>query len=316
MNTHKNARLTYLRRLEMVQDITERGLSRLRSCRQARRQRRHRSQVAGPLPGRRRGRPAGQVLSPDKSPRAIEPQCGPDHRRAAPQAVPASPTSPRTWACPRPRSAACCAAPGCPVERSAPDEPVQRYERDAPWRAAAHRHQEARALRQGRPSHHRRPHASALATSAGTTSSWPWTTTAGSPSRRSIRTKPSTAPRRSCAPPWPLRAAGRARPARAHRQRHVVPTRRCSPRPASSWASPRSSPEPIARRPTARPSASSSRPCANGPTAAPTRTQTSAGSALPAWTHSSAVRILFVSSLPRLPNGMPDGVTLLRLFAA
>ena len=27
MNTHKNARLTYLRRLEMVQDITERGMS-------------------------------------------------------------------------------------------------------------------------------------------------------------------------------------------------------------------------------------------------------------------------------------------------
>jgi transposase len=27
MNTHKNARLTYLRRLELVQDITERGLS-------------------------------------------------------------------------------------------------------------------------------------------------------------------------------------------------------------------------------------------------------------------------------------------------
>ena len=27
MNTHKNARLTYLRRLEMVQDIIERGVS-------------------------------------------------------------------------------------------------------------------------------------------------------------------------------------------------------------------------------------------------------------------------------------------------
>ena len=27
MNTHKNARLTFARRLEMVQDITERGLS-------------------------------------------------------------------------------------------------------------------------------------------------------------------------------------------------------------------------------------------------------------------------------------------------
>ena len=27
MNTHKNARLTFARRLEMVQDITQRGLS-------------------------------------------------------------------------------------------------------------------------------------------------------------------------------------------------------------------------------------------------------------------------------------------------
>ena len=27
MNTHKNARLTFVRRLEMVQDITKRGLS-------------------------------------------------------------------------------------------------------------------------------------------------------------------------------------------------------------------------------------------------------------------------------------------------
>ena len=27
MNTHKNARLTYVRRIEMIQDITQRGLS-------------------------------------------------------------------------------------------------------------------------------------------------------------------------------------------------------------------------------------------------------------------------------------------------
>ena len=33
MNTHKNARLTYLRRLEMVQDITERGLSAAQAAR-------------------------------------------------------------------------------------------------------------------------------------------------------------------------------------------------------------------------------------------------------------------------------------------
>lgn len=34
MNTHKHARLTYLRRLEMVQDITERGASAAQAGRQ------------------------------------------------------------------------------------------------------------------------------------------------------------------------------------------------------------------------------------------------------------------------------------------
>ena len=34
MNTHKHARLTYLRRLEMVQDITERGVSAAQAGRQ------------------------------------------------------------------------------------------------------------------------------------------------------------------------------------------------------------------------------------------------------------------------------------------
>jgi transposase-like protein len=34
MNTHRHARLTYLRRLEMVQDITERGVSAAQAGRQ------------------------------------------------------------------------------------------------------------------------------------------------------------------------------------------------------------------------------------------------------------------------------------------
>lgn len=53
MNTHKNARLTSLRRLEMVQAITEQGLS----ASQAGAARRDRPQAAQPLSGRGRCRP-------------------------------------------------------------------------------------------------------------------------------------------------------------------------------------------------------------------------------------------------------------------
>ena len=74
MNTHKNARLTYLRRLEMVQDITERGLSAAQAA--------ARHGVSAVTARKWLGRylvdgPAGLLdksSRPEKSPRAIEPQ--------------------------------------------------------------------------------------------------------------------------------------------------------------------------------------------------------------------------------------------------
>lgn len=73
MNTHKNARLTYLRRLEMVQDITERGLSASDAgCRHG-----VSAVTARKWLGRYLADGAGGLLDkssrPEKSPRAIEP---------------------------------------------------------------------------------------------------------------------------------------------------------------------------------------------------------------------------------------------------
>src|SRR5438046_2136318 len=107
MNTHKNARLTFLRRLEMVQDMTERGLS---------------PAEAGDKPGvsavtarKWHGRyladGAAALMDkssrPSRSPRAI------DARIALTIVELGASCSckrglPRTWACPKPRSAVCC----------------------------------------------------------------------------------------------------------------------------------------------------------------------------------------------------------------
>ena len=86
MNTHKNARLTFARRLEMVQDITERGLTPCAGGGGARRERADGAQVAGPLPGRRRGGPGRRVVAAGCSPRAIEPAKALADRRVAPPA--------------------------------------------------------------------------------------------------------------------------------------------------------------------------------------------------------------------------------------
>ena len=74
MNTHKNARLTYVRRLEMVQDITERGHSLAEAA--------ARHGVSAVTARKWLGRflaagPDGLLdksSRPQKSPRAIEPQ--------------------------------------------------------------------------------------------------------------------------------------------------------------------------------------------------------------------------------------------------
>jgi transposase InsO family protein len=73
MNTHKNARLTYLRRLEMVQDITERGMS----AAQAARAHSVSAATARKWLGRYLADGAQGLLDkssrPDRSPRAIDP---------------------------------------------------------------------------------------------------------------------------------------------------------------------------------------------------------------------------------------------------
>ena len=58
MNIHKNARLTFARRQEMVRDMIERQLTPCRGGRRARRQRAHGTQVARSLSGPRRDRVA------------------------------------------------------------------------------------------------------------------------------------------------------------------------------------------------------------------------------------------------------------------
>ena len=74
MNTHKNARLTYARRLEMVQDITERGASAAQAAA------RHGVSAVSARKWLGRYLAAGQSglldksSRPEKSPRAIEPQ--------------------------------------------------------------------------------------------------------------------------------------------------------------------------------------------------------------------------------------------------
>ena len=74
MNTHKNARLTYLRRLEMVQDITERGMS----ASEAAAKQGVSAVTARKWLGRYLADGAAGLLDkssrPEKSPRAIEPQ--------------------------------------------------------------------------------------------------------------------------------------------------------------------------------------------------------------------------------------------------
>jgi transposase len=83
MNTHKNARLTYLRRLEMVQDITAGGLSPSESAAK---------QGVGAVTARKwlgRYLADGAAGLLDKSSR---PEKSPRARRI----------SPHTWACPKP----------------------------------------------------------------------------------------------------------------------------------------------------------------------------------------------------------------------
>ncbi len=63
MNVHKNARLTYVRRQELVKDIMERGLRPVLGSSFARREPAHGEQVVGSLLGPGRSRAARPLLS-------------------------------------------------------------------------------------------------------------------------------------------------------------------------------------------------------------------------------------------------------------
>ena len=132
MNTHKNARLTYARRLEMVQDITERGVS----ATQAAAQHGVSTVTARKWLGRYlAGGPAAMLdksSRPAKSPRAIEPQLA--------LAI----VELRRRLCLQAQIAACLGVSKATVSRVLkraglsklshlrPGEPVQRYEREQP----------------------------------------------------------------------------------------------------------------------------------------------------------------------------------------
>jgi transposase InsO family protein len=132
MNTHKNARLTYARRLEMVQDITERGASAAEAA--------VRHGVSAVTARKWLGRylAAGQAglldksSRPEKSPRAIEPQLA--------LAI----VELRRRLCLQAQIASCLGVSKATVSRVLkraglsklsdlrPAEPVQRYEREQP----------------------------------------------------------------------------------------------------------------------------------------------------------------------------------------
>ena len=149
MNTHKNARLTYLRRLEMVQGDHRTRPFCLAGGRRAWRERRDGPQVAPGAIWPRALRAC--ATSPRARPARRAPSRRPPRWRSWSCAASSSfrPASPPTWASRRRRSAGCCAAPGSRgwATCNRRSRPALRA-RDA-RRAAAHRHQEAWPLQSG-----------------------------------------------------------------------------------------------------------------------------------------------------------------------
>ena len=223
MNTHKNARLTYLRRLEMVQDLTEGGLS----AAEAASKHGVSAVTARKWLGRYLAGGAASLLDkssrPEKSPRAIEPH------------VALTIVELRRKLFLQERIASYMGVSKATVSRVlrraklsrlsdlGPQEPVQRYERDNPGellhidikglgrfdkvghRITGDRTQRARRLGvrvrgRGRPQSHRlHP---------------------GAPGREQAQRPGVRASRCGV-----LRAPGCSHPARADRQRHVLPLR-------------------------------------------------------------------------------------------
>ena len=111
---------------------------------------------------------------------------------------------------------------------------------------------------------------------AGSCCSWPSTTMPASASPTCTPTRRHSAVAVPAQRRRLLQQPGRHGQAAADRQRLGLPLHALRQGLPRARASATSSPAPTGRRPTARPSASSSRRCANGPTASPTSTRRSA----------------------------------------
>jgi len=276
MNTHKHARLTYLRRLEMVQDIAERGAS----AAQAGRQHGVSAVTARKWLGRYLADGAAGLMDkssrPARSPRSIDPS------------VALTIVELRRKMFLQSRIASYMGVSKATVSRVLrraglsrlsdlqPDEPVQRYERDVPGELL---HIDTKKLgRFDKVGHRITGDRTQRARDVG----WDFVFVAVDDNSRVAFTQvyPDETGRSAAAF---LRAAG------AYFETLGVPIQRVltdngkafysaafAHRLAWSKASLKGSPAHIDRRPMARPSASSSPRCANGPTAAPTPTRRNA----------------------------------------
>jgi transposase len=200
MNTHKNARLTYLRRLEMVQDILEGGLP----ASEAAAKQGVSAVTARKWLGRYLADGAAGLLDkssrPEKSPRAIAPHVALAivelRRKLLLQAHIASYMGVSKATVSRVLRRAGLSR----LSDLRADEPVQRYERENPGELL---HIDIKnwgdSTRSGIAS--LATAASARGTSVGTTSSWLLTTTAGQLSPPCTQMRVGTVPQRSCAQP-------------------------------------------------------------------------------------------------------------------
>ena len=275
MNTHKNARLTYLRRLEMVKDIAEGGLS----ASEAATRQGVSAVTARKWLGRYLADGAAGLLDkssrPEKSPRAIAPGVALTivelRRKLFLQSHIASYMGVSKATVSRVLRRAGLSR----LSDLRPDEPVQRYERE-------HRgellHIDIKKLgRFDKVGHRITGDRRQRARKIG----WDYVFVAVDDHSRVAFTEVYPDESRHSATAFLRAAVGQFKHWGVPVQRVLTDNgcrsdRGCSARPAWSWASRRSSPVLTGRRPTARPNALSNRHCANGPTAASTRTQTSA----------------------------------------
>ncbi len=304
MNTHKNARLTYARRIEMVRDMVDRGMT---PCAAAAAQ-----GVSAPTVRKWLGRYLAQGEAgladrssrPARSPRSI----GPGQALAIVELRRRRLTQARIaqalGVCGSTVSRVLARAGLSKLRDLAPAEPVIRYERDAPGDLL---HIDIKKLgRIERPSHRVTGNRRDTVGGAG----WEFLFVAVDDHARIGFTDMHPDERAASAVQFLRNAVAyyrslgvRIQP-RADRQRRRVPLHAPSLRPAANWASSSASPAPTVRRPTARPNASSSPPCVNGPTPSPTKTRSNEPT--PSMTGSTTTTGIALTKASEVSHPCPD----------